>query len=266
MHNNLQDPIFKKRNCVFFLCTNFYSDGSGFSAIPITVHTGAATFKADLRLRVDLAAAAGIKGLGGAGVGAGVFANLVEFVARVNRTDDCFLQAQEFFDVNVGATASAGFGAGLKTFNVVPGVSTTLLMSPTETQCLVKENPISAVKPTGTAPESVSSPAGGNATATTPTGWRRPTSMPPMVTPPAPSDLVYKRAGAETYVITTCASDIINCPPALASIITVTETAAAVAVAAAITEAPEADTLAVDATREFVYLSAMATPIVHSVS
>lgn len=190
---------------------------------------------------MDLAAAAGIKKLG-AGVGAGVFANLAELTAQVNRTNtpDCFLQAQEFFDINVGATASAGAGAGLKTFNVVPGVSTTLLMSPTETQCILKENPAAKLKPIASGSKM------GNST----------TSAMPMVT---------KTAGmmareAATYVITTCASDIINCPPSLASIITVTESVAAKD--AVVTDAPTVEALAVPT---FQSLAAMPTPIVNSI-
>lgn len=217
-------------------------------AIPIQVHSGASTFKADLRLRVDLAASASFKGIGGGGVGAGVFANLAEFVAQLNRTDDCFLQAQDFFDLNVGATASAGIGAGLKTFNVVPGVSTTLLNSPTETQCVLKDDPAQALKPTGT--------MGGNSTQQI----GQETVSSPVVTATA----MMRVRDAPTYVITTCVSDIINCPPSLASIITVTETADVQA--AAITPAPVAENFAVQAPGSFVYLSALATPVVNSIA
>lgn len=198
-------------------------------------------------MRVDLAAAAGIRRFG-AGVGAGVFANLAEFVAQVNRTETCFLQAQEFFDLNVGATASAGIGKGLKTFNVVPGVSTTLLTSPTETQCILKENPAAGLKPTASFPA-------GNATQPTMSGSP---SGPMLVPTSAP---VMEARAAASYVITTCASDIINCPPSLASIITVTETMA-IANAAAVTEVA----VAAPAPTSYMVVSAMATPVVNSIA
>lgn len=159
----------------------------------------------------------------GGGVGAGVFANLVEFVAQVNQTDDCFLQAREFFDLNVGATASAGIGAELKTFNVVPGVSTTLLTSPTETQCILKDNPAAALKPMSSMPF-------WNMTQPTPSGNL--SLQLPMVTA---ASAILARAPT-SYVITTCASDIINCPPSLASIITVAQAVDAASASTAFTE------------------------------
>lgn len=117
------------------------SDGTGFQTIPVTIHSGPVTFKADLRLRLDMGAQVGF-GKFGVGAMVGVFANLVEFVAQIEKTDTCLLQAKEFFDLNIGASASAGIGNGAKTFAVVPAVSTTLLNSPTFTQCLIDMPPV----------------------------------------------------------------------------------------------------------------------------
>ncbi len=198
-----------------------------------------------------MAAAAGISKVGG-GVGAGVFANLAEFVAQVNRTDDCFLQAREFFDLNVGATASAGIGAELKTFNVVPGVSTTLLTSPTETQCIFKYNPVAALKPMSSMP---------SWNITQPTLDRNSRLQLHMVIS-ASAILV---TAPTSYVITTCASDIINCPPSLASIITVAQAVDAASASSASTAFTEG--AAVESTSvSYIYLSAMATPVINSIA
>jgi hypothetical protein len=122
---------------------NFYcSNNINTQSIPITVKAGSATFKADLRLRVQCGAEAEIDLIGiGAGAVVGIYANLIEFVAVLESTPTCALQTTEWFDLNVGAYARLNVVVDLKTIGPVPTVSTTLLNSPTFTQCWLEHSP-----------------------------------------------------------------------------------------------------------------------------
>ncbi|KAI1128050.1 hypothetical protein F5Y10DRAFT_181847 [Nemania abortiva] len=74
--------------------------------LPVTVTSGHATFKADLRLRVQAGAEASIDLFGiGAGAVVGIYANLIEFVAEIEETATCDLEAAIWWDLNVGAFA-----------------------------------------------------------------------------------------------------------------------------------------------------------------
>lgn len=119
--------------------THHDSDGASSKSLPITVATGSgATFKADLRLRVQVGAEAAIDSFGiGAGAAMGIYANLVEFVAEIETTPTCALETREWFDLNAGAYARLDVVVDYKTLGLVPTVSTTLLSAPTLTQCWI---------------------------------------------------------------------------------------------------------------------------------
>ncbi|KAK8117295.1 uncharacterized protein PG998_005576 [Apiospora kogelbergensis] len=127
-----------------------FFDGMSTKSLPITVETGTkATFKADLRLRVQVGAEAKFKKLGkkfgiGAGAAMGIYANLVEFVAEIEDTPTCALETREYFDLNVGAYAKLDVEIDYKTTGLVPTVSTTLLSAPAHTQCWKSKKPSSA--------------------------------------------------------------------------------------------------------------------------
>ncbi|KAK7991128.1 hypothetical protein PG990_015408 [Apiospora arundinis] len=120
---------------------DYFFDGIKSKSLPITVATGSgATFKADLRLRVQVGAEAKLKTFGiGAGAAMGIYANLVEFVASIETTPTCALETREWFDLNVGAYARLDVVVDYKTLGLVPTVSTTLLSAPTLTQCWIPQ-------------------------------------------------------------------------------------------------------------------------------
>ncbi|KAK8061176.1 hypothetical protein PG997_015397 [Apiospora hydei] len=119
--------------------SDYFFDGASSKSLPITVETGSgATFKADLRLRVQVGAEAAIDTFGiGAGAAMGIYANLVEFVAEIEKTPTCDLETREWFDLNAGAYAKLDVVVDYKTLGLVPTVSTTLLSAPTLTQCWI---------------------------------------------------------------------------------------------------------------------------------
>ena len=110
------------------------SDGLTSKSLPVIVKAGRATFKADLRLRVQCGAEAEILGIG-AGAELGIYANIIEFVAVLDSTPTCALQSTEWFDLNVGAYAHFDVVVDYTTIGAIPTVSTTLLYAPTFTQC-----------------------------------------------------------------------------------------------------------------------------------
>ncbi|EOO02257.1 hypothetical protein UCRPA7_2274 [Phaeoacremonium minimum UCRPA7] len=119
--------------------TDHFFDGISSKSLPITVFTGKATFKADLRVRVQCGAEAELDIFGiGAGAEVGIYANLIEFVAVLDSTPDCALQSREWWDLNVGAYAHLDVVIDYKTIGPVPTVSTTLLTAPTLTQCWIQ--------------------------------------------------------------------------------------------------------------------------------
>ncbi|KAH8169608.1 hypothetical protein LIA77_10152 [Sarocladium implicatum] len=125
--------------------TDSLFDGIGTKSFPITVHTGSATFKAALRVRVQLGVETEVPLIGvslGGGAVVGIYANIVEFVAQIEITPDCALEAREWFNLNVGAYARAGFDLDFTKIGVAPTVSTTLFDSPTFTQCLIDSAPV----------------------------------------------------------------------------------------------------------------------------
>ncbi|KAH8879867.1 hypothetical protein GQ53DRAFT_849339 [Thozetella sp. PMI_491] len=129
--------------------TKSFFDGLSSKALPVTVISGKATFKADLRVRVQCGAEGMILGLG-AGAELGIYANLIEFVAILESTPTCALQTREWWDLNVGAYAHLDVVIDYTTIGPVPTVSTTLLSAPTATQCWI-DGPESATVSTATA-------------------------------------------------------------------------------------------------------------------
>lgn len=260
--------------------TDSLFDGLKSKSIPVTVRKGSATFKADLRLRVQCGAQLGVEGSGlEVSAEVGIYANLIEFVAVLESTPTCALQSTEWWDLNVGAFARFGVVVDYKTFGVVPTVSTTLLSAPTMTQCWLEIGAGAtgaavnngAVITATTAPAgALSSPSvslgggvggsyshhgsyyqGGSSVPTgapsssladpKTTGSPRPSSAGPAfpagnsslypiytsgtvsVSPssPSPPDGTYPTT---TYILTSCAVAVPNCPNSLQHEITVTKT------------------------------------------
>lgn len=115
--------------------TNVHSsDGLSSKSLPVIVKAGRATFKADLRLRVQCGAEAEILGIG-AGAELGIYANIIEFVAILDSTPDCALRSTEWWDLNVGAFAHFDVVVDYTTIGAIPTVSTTLLEAAKYTQC-----------------------------------------------------------------------------------------------------------------------------------
>lgn len=82
------------------------SEGLQSQSLPVTVVSGKGTFKADLRLRVQAGAEASLDIFGiGAGAVVGIYANIIEFVAVIEETPSCPLEADFWWDLNVGAYA-----------------------------------------------------------------------------------------------------------------------------------------------------------------
>ncbi|ORY70069.1 uncharacterized protein BCR38DRAFT_405721 [Pseudomassariella vexata] len=159
--------------------TNSFFDGISSKSLPVTVTSGTATFKADLRLRVQCGAESSIDVFGiGAGAVVGIYANIIEFVAVIDSTPTCALESTEWWDLNVGALCNIPLkcdrpGVGViktlkliptpaayahldvvidwKTLGPVPTVSTTLLTAPTMSQCWIEGGGSSSVSATVTA-------------------------------------------------------------------------------------------------------------------
>ncbi|KAB5570850.1 hypothetical protein GE09DRAFT_1104993 [Coniochaeta sp. 2T2.1] len=116
--------------------TDHFFDGLSSKSLPVTVKAGRATFKADLRLRVQCGAEAEILSIGlGAGAELGIYANIIEFIAVLDSTPTCALQSTEWWDLNVGAFAHFDVVIDYTTLGAIPTISTTLLTAPTLTQC-----------------------------------------------------------------------------------------------------------------------------------
>ncbi|KAJ3563889.1 hypothetical protein NPX13_g8043 [Xylaria arbuscula] len=111
-------------------------DGLNSQSLPVTVISGTATFKADLRLRVQAGAEASLDIFGiGAGAVVGIYANIIEFVAVIEKTPTCDLETEIWWDLNVGAYAHLDVVVDSTTLGPVPTVSTTLLTADTITSC-----------------------------------------------------------------------------------------------------------------------------------
>ncbi|KAK9783547.1 hypothetical protein SCAR479_00106 [Seiridium cardinale] len=119
--------------------TDSFFDGISSKSIPVTVQSGFAEFKADLRLRVQCGAETSLPLIGiGSGAVVGIYANIIEFVAVIDSTPDCALETKEWWDLNAGAYAHLDVVVDFTTIGPVPTVSTTLLTAPTMTQCWVE--------------------------------------------------------------------------------------------------------------------------------
>ncbi|KAI1429347.1 hypothetical protein F5Y12DRAFT_482182 [Xylaria sp. FL1777] len=131
--------------------------GLSSQSLPVTVVSGTATFKADLRLRVQAGAEASIDLFGiGAGAVIGIYANMIEFVAVIEKTPTCDLETEIWWDVNVGAYAHLDVVVDYTTLGPVPTVSTTLLAAETISSCWV-EAPTTPALPATTSDATVSS-------------------------------------------------------------------------------------------------------------
>ncbi|KAH7029365.1 uncharacterized protein B0I36DRAFT_131722 [Microdochium trichocladiopsis] len=81
-------------------------DGTRTGLVPVVVHTAYGKFQADLRLSIQ----AGIEtdnDLFGIGAGAllGIYANVVELVATLEKTPTCALELEAEYNLNIGAFA-----------------------------------------------------------------------------------------------------------------------------------------------------------------
>lgn len=210
-------------------------------SLPVTVKSGQATFKADLRLRVQCGAEADVLGVG-AGAELGIYANIIEFVAVLDSTSTCALESTEWWDLNVGAFAQLDVVVDYKTLGAIPTVSTTLLSAPKATQCWLEigGSPGSSTARTATA----ASPAETGYTQTLATG-----TVPAVTTGPSlsesgsssPSSFKYPLTNSSSavgggglvtstvytttvYTVTSCAASVVNCPASYQQQILVTQT------------------------------------------
>ncbi|RYO97299.1 hypothetical protein DL765_011263 [Monosporascus sp. GIB2] len=119
--------------------------GLSVTTLPVTVRLGCTSLRADLRLRVQLAAGLGLDGDVlpildvlpdiGAGLEVAVFANLIEYVGFFCNTPSCPL-SEDSFGLNVGAAVGLGVKVeDILTLRLAPTVSTALLSAPTSTHC-----------------------------------------------------------------------------------------------------------------------------------
>ncbi|KAI0914368.1 hypothetical protein F4823DRAFT_351484 [Ustulina deusta] len=132
-------------------------EGLNSQSLPVTVVSGTATFKADLRLRVQAGAEASIDLFGiGAGAVIGIYANIIEFVAVIEKTPTCDLETEIWWDLNVGAYAHLDVVVDYTTLGPVPTVSTTLLAAETISSCWA-EAPTTPALPATTSEAAVSS-------------------------------------------------------------------------------------------------------------
>jgi hypothetical protein len=179
--------------------------------LPVTVTNGEATFKADLRLRLQAGAEATIGGLGiGIGADVGVYVNLLEFVAEIETTETCALETIEYFDINVGAYAQLDVIVDYSTIGLVPTESTTLYTIAAWTQCL-----ISTSSATATATAALVKYANDQSSITTSVVYPTATGT-GLVT-----STVYN---TKIHTIAKCATDVVNCPADFVSEILLTET------------------------------------------
>ncbi|KAI0429183.1 hypothetical protein F5Y09DRAFT_357081 [Xylaria sp. FL1042] len=131
-------------------------DGLNSQSLPVTVISGTAIFKADLRLRVQAGAEASIDLFGiGAGAVIGIYANIIEFVAVIEKTPTCDLETEISWDLNVGAYAHLDVVVDYTTLGPVPTVSTTLLAAETISSCWAEVSTTQALPATTTTSEVV---------------------------------------------------------------------------------------------------------------
>lgn len=231
------------------------SDGLSSKSLPVTVRSGRATFKADLRLRVQCGAEAEFFGIG-AGAELGIYANIIEFVAVLDSTPTCELQSTEWWDLNVGAFAHFDVVVDYTTMGAIPTISTTLLTAPTLTQCWISRSPAETEGQLTQTASTISIPAKSDVVSvaassppedgpsetfsyiTIPTITTAPSlSVPvspsssvryPVANSSAPTggdDMVTSTIYATSvYTITSCAAGVVNCPASYQKEILVTQT------------------------------------------
>lgn len=264
---SLEDDAFLETDIFTGDITDSLFDGIGTKSFPITVRSGSATFKAALRVRVQLGVETEVPLIGvslGGGAVVGIYANLVEFVAELDSTPDCALETRQWFNLNVGAYARAGFDLDFTSIGVAPTVSTTLFDSPTFTQCWIDGGPaksgIDGGQPATVSVSAVTSPAelptlpafgepvptsadaaslvvstavttpGASSLVTQPRPTHAPSadlSLPQgnsSHTPGEPELVTTVIFPTTEYVITSCEANVINCPASFEKKIVVTKT------------------------------------------
>ena len=86
------------------MCEN--SEGTSSGTLPVTIDTGTATFKADLRFRIQAGVEGDTSDFGidiGSGAVVAIYANVLEYVTVFEyNTTDCAIQAEEQVNLNVG--------------------------------------------------------------------------------------------------------------------------------------------------------------------
>ncbi|KAK7744785.1 hypothetical protein SLS62_010018 [Diatrype stigma] len=181
-----------------------------FGQLPVTVDTGATTFKADLRFRVQAGVEGDTSDYGidiGAGAVIAIYANVLEYVTVFEYdTPGCLVEAQANFNLNVGAYARLSVVIGPTVIGPTPTASTTLLAGPTLTQCLYQ--------------------GGNNFTSSTVTLTSTEAAEKRAVVTAAP------RAANSVYTLHRCNAAAVNCPEGFGEDVVVTKTAAVHALAA----------------------------------
>ncbi|RYP78689.1 hypothetical protein DL771_000356 [Monosporascus sp. 5C6A] len=234
--------------------------GLSVTTLPVTVRLGCTSLRADLRLRVQLAAGLELNGDVvpvldvlpdiGAGLEVAVFANLIEYVGFFCNTPSCPL-SEDSFGLNVGAAVGLGVKVeDILTLRLAPTISTALLSVPTSTHCQYvgplptgSGLPPASGIPSGSGilssgiPSASGISSGISSSVILPTGF--PSEIPSGIAPeittssatllvetastmsvpaitPAPSatgGLITSTVTVpQTYIITTCAAHVPNCP------------------------------------------------------
>ena len=104
------------------------------------MNSGAATFKAALRVRVEAGTTIEILG-NGFDFELGVYADLVQYVATIGTTAECAFAIVHSVDLSVGAYAHAVVSIDYKEFGVSPAVVTTLLKYDLPSLCIAGNQP-----------------------------------------------------------------------------------------------------------------------------
>ncbi|KAK0722988.1 hypothetical protein B0T26DRAFT_811572 [Lasiosphaeria miniovina] len=217
-------------------------DGLSSKSLPVTVRAGSATFKADLRLRVQCGAETDIAVFGiGAGAELGIYANLIEFVAVLESTPTCLLQSREWWDLNVGAFAHLDIVVDYKTIGAIPTcwVARSAAQSgspPSVSVSLGVPSGIPASSAASSSREDGASTSGSTAVHVPTIAPSAPATLPsslslltPSVVPGSvPSNSGSGSGSGDVVTSTVCAATVPNCPASLQSEIIVTKTAAVV--------------------------------------
>ncbi|KAH6716008.1 hypothetical protein BKA61DRAFT_418113, partial [Leptodontidium sp. MPI-SDFR-AT-0119] len=110
-------------------------NGGETNALPVTITSGSATFKAALRVRVQAGTTVILFGTG-FDFELGIFADLIEYQATISSTPACELSITEGLDVNIGAFAHAVGEINYSKFGASPALVTTILEVPLPSLCL----------------------------------------------------------------------------------------------------------------------------------